>query len=284
MEGQSRSCYRAGTLAIRFLCVFLTLGISLLADKPWATRSAPDWDRKDAEQILDDSPWVRKEAVRIVPSEERAYRTSFFGLSGKEDLYWVRFTWMAKPIHQACELMEDLSADSPLLEFVRAYRALENWQELPGQEPVLSGENIVILLQGNILSGLISSSNSQEVEAAFLSIETGRQIEARNALFGVKRSSYIKEGGDITGALVEVEDLKRADQGRQSKVDQTPPSTIKYIDHLKGLDSVYSVVLIFPRLPLGEEDVTVVVPFGGKIGLTPTFRLAEMVVVDKQEF
>jgi hypothetical protein len=263
--------------------VFLTLGISLLADKPWLTRSASDWDKKDAEQILDASPWVRKEAVRIVSSEDRAYRASHFGLFGKKDLYWVRFTWMAAPIQQACELIRDLPADCPVLDFLTAYRALETWQKLSGRGQVLSGENIVILLQGDILSGLIGPHNSQEVETAFLSTETGRQIEASNALFGVKLSSYTKEGGDITGALVEVEDLKRVDQGKQSEADQTPPLMIRYTDNLEVADYVYCVVLIFPRKALGDEDVTVVVPFGGKIGLTPRFRPAEMVLDDKQE-
>jgi hypothetical protein len=140
------------------------------------------------------------------------------------------------------------------------------------------------LLRGDILSGPISPSNSQEVEAAFLSTEAGRQIGARDALFAVKHSSYSRDQGDVVRALVKVEDLERAEQKGQSKVDQTPPSTIRYVDDLKGVDSVYSVVLIFPREALGDEDVTVVLPFGGKTGLTPTFQPVEMVVIDKQEF
>ena len=96
-------------------------------------------------------------------------------------------------------------------------------------------------------------------------------------------SSYSKEEG-VVQAVVKVEDLKCADQGRQSNVDQTPALTIRYEDDLKGLHHVHCVVLSFSREALGDEDVTVVVPFGGTIGLTPKFRPSTMFVAGRQEY
>ena len=280
--------YRIRQLAIRFLCVFLILSVSLLADKPWLTKSARDWDTEDVEQILSASPWVREEAVRIVPSEGRTYRESFFGLFGKEDLYWVRFTWLAEPIHKACELIDNLpivlQTDSRVFEFLTAYRALESWQGFSGQEPLLAGKNILVLLQGDILSGLIGPHNWQEVQTAFLSTETGEQIEASNLLFGLSHPAYDWGEKGVERALVEVEDLQRADLRRQPQADQTPLSTIVYVPDLHNAHDVRCVVLIFPREGLGDENVTVVVPTGGKTGLTAKFRLAEMLVAGKQKF
>jgi len=95
MEDRAIRDYRFRKSTQQFLCLFVLLSVSSFADKPWLNKSSDNWDENDVIQILSDSPWVRKEAIRIVPSEERWYRESIFGLFGKEHLYWVRLTWLA---------------------------------------------------------------------------------------------------------------------------------------------------------------------------------------------
>lgn len=287
MEDRATSLFQFGKQILRFLCVFLLLSVDLSAGKPWLTKPAHDWGEEDVTRLLSDSPWVQNEAIRVVPSVERTYLQSFFGVFGREHLYWVRFTWLAEPIRNACELVANLSIvlrrDSGVSRFLTAFRALEHWQHSSGQD-LLNEKNILVLLEGDILSGLIGPHNSQTVETAFLSTEKGGRIESCGLLYGLRHASYRigKEG--VERALVEVEDLKAADLAKEPEADESPEATIKYAHRTDKAHDVLCVVLMFPRDELGDEDVKLVVPFGGKVGLKAEFRLSEMFVVGEQKF
>lgn len=269
------------------LCLILLLSTILLGDRPWLTKPASDWDSKDIEQILSDSPWATKKAVRIMPTEERGYRQSLSGKFGREHLYWVRFTWIAEPIRKACELIESqslvLQIDSEVHRFVTAYRALESWENLSGQR-LQSQETVLLLLQGDILSSLIGLHNEHDVKTAFLSIENGQHIEPSNLLFGLSSLSYERVEKGVERAVVEVEDLKDADLTSQPSIEHTPLSTLAYVTDLNKAQRVCCIVMTFPREGLGHKDVTLVVPLGGKNGLLTRFRLEEMQMAGKQSF
>ena len=276
-----------GKLTVCSLCQFLLLVTGLAAKEPWVSKSVDDWIQKDVEEILSDSPWVRREGVRIIPTEERGFHQSLSGLFGEKDLYWVRFIWLAEPIQETYELIKRRSfafrIDSPVLEFVTACQALERWQNLTAQS-LGSDDTVRVMLQGIILSGLIGTHNELDVRTAFLSTQTGGRITASSLLFGVSELSYEKGEAGIEQAVVGVEELAKEKPTDQRPVEQTPPSTIICVDHLNEAHSVQLVILTFPREALGREEVEVVVPIGGKYGITTRFQPAEMLVLNSQSF
>ena len=80
------------------------------------------------------------------------------------------------------------------------------------------------------------------------------------------------------------EELAQDDLSGQPEADEMPLSTITYVSSVNNVDEVRSLLLVFPHDRLGDEDVTLKVPMGGKIGLIAKFRLSEMLVAGVRKF
>jgi len=121
----------------RTLCVlalFMLNGLFLYAGKPWKDKSFTEWTAKEVQQVLFDSPWIKKDSVGIwagrrtsqVPSSMGGRRSgggrgggSGGSSSGAGDeqvirqLYWLQLTWVSEPIRQAYARASELAGQSP---------------------------------------------------------------------------------------------------------------------------------------------------------------------------
>ncbi len=103
------------------------LAVPVLAKKPWLEKPASQWSEAEANKVLTDSPWVKKETVGVfldskarqknygdlVRAGSRGAGTAY-GASTSEDqqvqqkLFWIQFTWVAQPVRAAYQRLAQL--------------------------------------------------------------------------------------------------------------------------------------------------------------------------------